>query len=283
MRFPTLIAAAVVFATTTGAALADDWTALRLRGQVLELVDKHWVPLARGASVPDGTAVRSLASGYVDFVRGTETVSVGPNSEIVIADKAAAGSKPFTTVTEYFGTVSVEADVENVKHFAVDTPYLAAVVKGTRFTVTSGKAGASVTVSRGRVAVSDFVDHSHAIITVGQTATVSAHHHSRKQDLVVTGITQSSTTTAGTSSLTTDGAGMSATTTSEDSNLDGGSSGSDNGNGNGGSNNGQGNGSDNGNSNGSDNGNDSGSGKSDNGNGNQAELILPSEWLSAIA
>jgi ferric-dicitrate binding protein FerR (iron transport regulator) len=58
-------------------------------------------------------------------------------------------------VTEFFGSVSVEAQVENVQHFEVRTALLAAVVKGTTFTVVADKTRASVSVQRGHVAVTD--------------------------------------------------------------------------------------------------------------------------------
>lgn len=45
--------------------------------------------------------------------------------------------------------------MENVQHFAVQTPFLAAVVKGTKFTVVSSKTGAEVAVQRGNVEVED--------------------------------------------------------------------------------------------------------------------------------
>lgn len=162
------VAGALLFAT---AALADDWTAVQLRGQVLQLVDTQWQPLARGAVVPDSRIIRTLGFGHVTFTRGQETLDLGPNTQIQIHDRGTA-TRPSTTVTQYFGSVSVEAQVENVKHFAVETPYLAAVVKGTRFTVTSGKTGASVSVQRGHVEVGDYHNGSHVLIAVGQSATV---------------------------------------------------------------------------------------------------------------
>lgn len=154
----------------TAVASADDWTADQLRGQVLQLIDNQWQPLLRGGVVPDSRVIRTLAMGRVTFTRGNETVDVGPNTQIQIYDKA--GRKPFTTVKQYFGSVSVEAEVEQVQHFAVETPYLAAVVKGTRFTVTSGKTGASVSVRRGHVLVEDKRDRTHVTLAVGQSASV---------------------------------------------------------------------------------------------------------------
>ncbi|HZY49764.1 MAG TPA: FecR domain-containing protein [Devosia sp.] len=151
---------------------ADDWTADKLRGQVLQLIDNQWQPLSRGMIVPDSRVIRTLHSGRVTLVRGNETVDVGPDTQIQIYDKA--GRKPFTTVKEYFGSVGVEAEVEQVQHFAVQTPYLAAVVKGTRFTVTSGAAGASVNVRRGHVLVEDKHTDTHVTLSVGQSASVGA-------------------------------------------------------------------------------------------------------------
>jgi hypothetical protein len=155
---------------TTGIARADDWTADKLRGQVLQLIDGNWQPLNRGMVVPDSRSIRTLANGRVTLSRGNETLDIGPDTQIQIYDKG--GRKPFTTVKQSFGSVSVEAEVRQVRHFAVQTPYLAAVVKGTRFTVTSGKAGASVSVRRGHVAVEDKQDKTHVTLSVGQTASV---------------------------------------------------------------------------------------------------------------
>ena len=161
---------AIAFALISSAALADDWTAGKLRGAVLQLVDGQWQKLDRGMVVPDTRVIRTLAMGYVSFSRGGETIELGPNTQIQIFDKA--GRKPFTTVQQYFGTVSVEANVENVQHFAVQTQYLAAVVKGTRFTVTASKTGARVEVRRGHVEVDDKGNRSHVVLAVGQSATV---------------------------------------------------------------------------------------------------------------
>src|SRR3569623_1583440 len=162
--------AAAILMGTTSAAFAEDWTASKLFGNVLQLVDGQWQPVARGDVVPDGRVIRTVGFGRATFTRGNETVDVGANTQIQIFDEKR--QKPFTTVKQYFGTVSVEAEVEEVQHFAVQTPYLAAVVKGTRFTVNSGDTGASVSVQRGHVAVEDKHDHTHVLLEVGQSAKV---------------------------------------------------------------------------------------------------------------
>src|SRR3569623_1042975 len=111
----------------TSSALADDWTTVQLRGQVLQLVDNQWQPLARGSVVPDSRVIRTLGLSHVTFPRGQETVDLGANTQVQIHDRGTA-ARPNTTVAQYFGTVAVAAQVEKVQHFVVQTPYLAAVV-----------------------------------------------------------------------------------------------------------------------------------------------------------
>lgn len=160
----------VILTVANSIAVADDWTANKLRGQVIQLVNNEWVPLRRGDVVPDTRYVATMATGRVELVRGNETVSLEPNTRIRIYDKE--GAKPFTTVKQDFGTVAVEAEVQQVQHFAVQTRYLAAVVKGTRFSVTVGKTGAKVDVRRGHVEVDDAGNHTHTTLSVGQSAVV---------------------------------------------------------------------------------------------------------------
>jgi len=157
-------------------AYADDWLAIKLRGTVLELVDGQWQPLKRGDVVPDGNAIRTMADGHADFVRGYETVSLSPGTQIIIFDKARTGAKPYTTVQQAYGTIGVEAEVQQVQHFAVVTPYLAAVVKGTRFSVASGKGGSAVAVARGHVEVDNSHTRSHVLISRGQSAKITSKH-----------------------------------------------------------------------------------------------------------
>ncbi|MEO6396065.1 MAG: FecR family protein [Devosia sp.] len=148
---------------------ADDWIAAKLRGNVFQLVDSAWQPLHRNEIVSDSRPIRTAFNGSVSFERGEETIQLGPNTEIRIHDR---NGQNFTTVEETSGTVTIEAEVQNVQHFAVETPFLAAVVKGTRFTVKSTSRGAWVAVERGHVAVEDLHSRNHVTISAGQTAEV---------------------------------------------------------------------------------------------------------------
>ena len=165
-----LAALVLIFIALPASALADDWLVTKLRGEASQLVGSDWAPLKRGDVVPDDRVIRTLGGGRAMLQRGNETIEVAANTQIRILDKA--GGKPFTTVQQYFGTVSIDAEVRNVQHFAVQTPYLVAVVKGTRFEVKTTSKQSVVKVQRGRVAVEDLQTHAHTLLAAGQMATV---------------------------------------------------------------------------------------------------------------
>src|SRR5690606_23612207 len=100
----------------------------------------------------DDRVIRTLRSGRVTFERGAELIELGGDTQVRIHDRTG---RKHTTVLQDFGVVSIEAEARSVQHFSVRTPHLAAVVKGTRFTVRSGERTAEVEVDRGFVAVKD--------------------------------------------------------------------------------------------------------------------------------
>ena len=63
------------------------------------------------------------------------------------------------------GSLVIDVDKRAHPHFSVETPFLAAVVKGTKFGVNVGANSASVEVERGLVEVDDF-----AMLTVSSCA-----------------------------------------------------------------------------------------------------------------
>lgn len=84
------------------------------------------------------------------FVRDAETIEIGPDTSIQIQDGAS-----FTTAHNHKGVVGIDAGARNVQHFAVETQFMAAVVKGTAFTVRTDHTGTIVVVTRGNVEVDD--------------------------------------------------------------------------------------------------------------------------------
>lgn len=170
MNFAHAVLFAVMLALASTPALAQDWIAERLRGQVEQLEHGNWTALLRGDAVPDGRKIRTGGNGRVDLVRGQESIALGPNTLIAVRD--ASGQK-MTSVIQSSGVVTVTAERRNVQHFSVQTPVLAAVVKGTQFTVTHSNGLSRVNVDRGVVQVQDNAHDMVVDVTPGQAAEAS--------------------------------------------------------------------------------------------------------------
>ncbi|WP_189425036.1 FecR family protein, partial [Devosia pacifica] len=175
MSIPRTILSRLVFvaafvAALCGGALAGEWRVDSLRGLVFVHQDAAWTPLELGDVITDDQVIRTLASGRVELVRDAERIELAGETQLAVRE---ARQRKFTTVQQYYGKVTIDAEAQNVQHFAVQTPYLAAVVKGTRFTVISRNGRSEVEVERGRVQVDDTVHRVRVDITRGQSARVS--------------------------------------------------------------------------------------------------------------
>ena len=128
--------------------------------------------LSEGAILNRGDNIRTGPNGRVLLVRGQESILIASNSIIGIPTYAIEGMS--TTIDQWAGSIVLAVEKRNYPHFEVDTPYLAAVVRGTRFRVTVNKDAASVKVLRGQVEVTDFKSGEYALVLPGQAAEVSA-------------------------------------------------------------------------------------------------------------
>ena len=130
------------------------------------------VSLTQQAALKPGDNIRTGRNGRVLLVRGEETILIAPNSVVGIPLEKKDGLS--TTIVQQAGSILLEVEERNVKHFEVETPYLAAVVKGTHFRVTVGQSGSNVEVLRGKVEVADFKSGQFALVLPGQVARVSS-------------------------------------------------------------------------------------------------------------
>ena len=128
--------------------------------------------LSGETTLQPGDTIRTGQTGRVLLMRGKESILISPNSVIGIPTKNADAMS--TTIIEHAGSILLEVEKRNVKHFEVDTPYLAAVVKGTHFRVSADDDQSHVNVLRGQVEVRDFKSGQFALVTAGQKAEVSA-------------------------------------------------------------------------------------------------------------
>jgi hypothetical protein len=163
---------ALIVVSTVSAAQADDWVATRLRGAVFVFSNDVWAPLERGGTVASGQFLYADGNARAVLERDGQQITVGSSTHIMIEDRPGGGE--FTTVYEQIGTVTVDVDARDVDYFAVRTRQLAAVVKGTRFTVRAGESASEVAVRRGVVNVQDPVGHRQVDVKSGQTASLAA-------------------------------------------------------------------------------------------------------------
>jgi len=147
------------------------WRVSKSSGQVWTTTSgAQNVALTNDIELKPGDSIRTGPTGRVLLTRGEETILVSPNSAVALPAEQKDGLA--TTIIEQAGSILVHAEKRNVKHFQVETPYLAAVVKGTHFRVDVTKTGSQVAVLEGKVEVSDFKTGKIALVLPGQTANV---------------------------------------------------------------------------------------------------------------
>ncbi|MES0879027.1 FecR family protein, partial [Roseibium sp. SCP14] len=230
----------------------------------------------RGMVFEKGFTLGTRAGARALIARGNETISVGPNTTFAISKYRSQGVR--TTLLQRKGTIEVDVQKRSKPHFTVETPFFAAVVKGTRFEVSVRGKKAKVSVQRGLVEVEDFASGDRADLGAGQSA---SSEPTRNVGLKVAGLTKPSVRKGAKrapafdtppvknvpgAAEVADGGNSQNVLGSIFGSSGNGNSGNANGNGNSGNSNGNGN---SGNSNGNGNsGNGNGNGNSGNGNGN---------------
>src|ERR1700760_3094053 len=170
------LALAMVLAGGSSALAADDgiWSVSKSSGEVwVTTTGAAPASLTREDSLKPGDTIRTGRNGRVLLVRGEETILIAPNSVIGVPTEKKDGLS--TTILQQAGSILLEVEKRNVKHFEVETPYLAAVVKGTQFSVTVNAGNTRVDVSRGQVEVADFKSGQIAQVMPGQAATSFAY------------------------------------------------------------------------------------------------------------
>ena len=151
---------------------AEGWTVTRISGKgwiVSETVPA--APASAGTEVPPGFTIATGPNTRAVLVNGGDTMMLGPSTKVAVPYKADSGLA--TTVFQQMGSLDLSIDKQNAPHFSVQTPYLAAVVKGTEFNVTVDDGDTKVSVTRGVVAVADFKTGERSEVTAGQAASTS--------------------------------------------------------------------------------------------------------------
>ena len=127
--------------------------------------------VTRGAALSAGDIVSTGKGGRAVIVRGGEYLTVAPNTQLQLTEPKAGA---FTQIVQSFGNVVFKIQKKTTPHFQVKTPYLAAVVKGTTFSVTVTPAGASVQVTEGLVQVASLDGLVSRFVSPGEIGMIAA-------------------------------------------------------------------------------------------------------------
>ncbi|WP_129266998.1 FecR family protein [Bosea sp. Tri-39] len=130
------------------------------------------VSLGQASTLRPGDMIRTGRNGRVLLVRGAESMLISANSQVAVPTTNGSGR---STILQQAGSILLDVEKRNVQHFEVETPFLAAVVKGTQFRVTVTSGSAKVDVQRGQVQVSDFRSGQFVLVQPGQAASVAGN------------------------------------------------------------------------------------------------------------
>ena len=160
---------AFLLAMATGS-FAADWVVAQMAGTVwLVAPDSSAEQASVGQVVQPGWTVGTGPDSRVLLVNGEESMSIGADTIMMFRSIGRS-----TIVMEQQGEITFEIDERNVRNFAVHTPLLAAVVKGTEFAVSVSPHSSMVGVNGGSVEVRSLGNGQTALIQPGQGAQVFA-------------------------------------------------------------------------------------------------------------
>jgi hypothetical protein len=174
-----------LIAFAPAAVLAQDWTVSKTTKQVSYTLDKKtWEAVEVGTVVPSKAWMSTGPRGRATLMRGEESISLSPNTLAAVITSVGLSSRK-TEVVQQKGEIALNIEKRSRPHTYVHTPFLAAVVKGTTFTVTVTAQAASVSVDEGLVQVSSFTGGQSTNVGPGQQVTVD-----QAQTMSVAGIAE---------------------------------------------------------------------------------------------
>ena len=168
------VAVAAFLCSVSSQAIAQSaqWFVSEAKGPVSVLRKGERVAASRGTPVNAGDALVTGAGASAVLVHDKDFVTVAANSRIRIPEVQQASG--LTRFIEDFGNAIFRIEKRGIPHFSVDTPYLAAVVKGTTFSVTVGVDSTSLQVTEGVVEVATLDGGARDLVRPGSIAMIAA-------------------------------------------------------------------------------------------------------------
>ena len=201
-------AAAILWA---GLAAAAEWHIEKISGDVRIFQDSNitWVSLNPNRAIRPGDSIWTGHNGRVLLASEEGKVFLNPRSLIKVPAQYLPDNR--TVLFQSMGTVEAEVTKRKDQHFSIQSPYLAAVVKGTRFTLEIKDGNTRLDVSEGVVEATD--------TETGQVVVVAAREFVTKVNGAASGLSGNA---AGVSPAAPDGSSPGADTSDGDTAGDGG-------------------------------------------------------------
>src|SRR5215469_598001 len=154
------VSCGTAFAGPPAAAL--DVTVASVQGDVSVTVQARRLEVHKGDVVPLPATIYTGPSGSIELRQGNTTLSVAPNSQLVIPAPTVPG-EPIDRVIQAHGNAFYNVAKRETRKLHVESAYLVAVVKGTQFSVVAQDDSATIALFEGRLEVrasddSDVVD-----------------------------------------------------------------------------------------------------------------------------
>jgi hypothetical protein len=162
----------LLFSGTPALAQSGPWTVSEVKGVVTVVDARGQRPATVGTALAAGATIRTDSRASAVLVRGKEFVTMRQNAQLRIAP--AERERGIIQILQDYGSALFNIGKQPNPHFGVETPYLAAVVKGTTFVITVSREGASLQVTEGAVETSTLDGGARDLIRPGAVAIIAA-------------------------------------------------------------------------------------------------------------
>jgi hypothetical protein len=150
----------------------DYWIVSQLSGEARVVKGGlHPASLKINSALAPGDVIVTGPTGRATLARNADYILIAPRSELRLPSTQQPTG--FTRIIQSLGTMLFRVQHTGVPHFAVDTPMLAAVVKGTTFTIVVDRNRSAVQVTQGVVEVSANDGGMKQLVTGGNTVFIN--------------------------------------------------------------------------------------------------------------
>ena len=150
-----------------GFAAAAEWRIVKMSGDVRIFSDNiTWVSLKPDRRLGPGDSIWTGHNGRIMLSSEDGRVLLKPGSLVKIPTQRLPGN--YTVLFQSMGTVEADIEKRNQQHFSIHSPYLAAVVKGTKFSIEIDDEQTRLSVREGVVEATDNQTGQSLSVSAGQ-------------------------------------------------------------------------------------------------------------------